>query len=120
MTRRTSSWTLALIIALGACSIVTGADAVATDRGLSVHASRGRLTLHNASSIPIHYVALEEETSTRVDLYFDPSEWPSIPPRSQVRIRYEDLMGYEPGSERAVIYWWTEGSESSLLRVDLR
>jgi hypothetical protein len=77
--------------------------------GFSVRAGDGQLRLENGSPAPVHYVALEEETSTRVDLMFDPEQWPSIPAGGEVSIPYGQLMGYEPGKENARIHWWTAG-----------
>ena len=87
--------------------------------GFSVRAGDGQLRLENGSAAPVHYVALEEETSTRVDLMFDPEQWPSIPAGGEVSIPYGELMGYEPGKENARIHWWTAGhyGESAVIRL---
>jgi hypothetical protein len=87
--------------------------------GFSVRAGDGQLRLENGSPLPVHYVALEEETSTRVDLMFDPEQWPSVPAGGEVSIPYAELMGYEPGKENARIHWWTAGhyGESAVIRL---
>ncbi len=109
-----------LTLALTSCDLLrTSGPAFAKD-GFSVDARSGQLVLKNESSARIHYVALEEETSTRVDLDFDPEKWPSVAPGDEVRIPYGDLMGYEPSARQARVYWWTRGEYKQHIVTDLR
>ena len=109
----------AVLAIAGSCApLASGPDF--SDDGFSVTARAGYLTLRNESSGVIHYVALEEESSALVDLYYEPRQWPSLVPGATERIPYADLMGYEPGAEQARVYWWTDGEHRPHIVVDLR
>lgn len=115
-----STWRFLVALLAVSCETITGSEVVSTGAGLSVRASSGRLSLRNDSAFPVHYVAVEEREAALVDLYFDPSRWLSIAPRNEVRIRYQELTGYKRGSERAIVYWWTEQSGWNHLRIELK
>lgn len=104
---------------LSACAWAsTGPDF--SEGGFSVDARPGYLWLSNQSSARVHYVALEAETATLVDLMFDPEQWPSVPPYGEKEIRYAELMGYDSDARQAVVHWWTNGEYGTTVRVDLR
>lgn len=88
--------------------------------GFSVRAENGSLVLRNGSESPIHYVAIEEETSDRMDLYYDPEAWPELGPGEEIRLPYEQVPGYAPGATQIRIYWWTKGEQRAHFIVDLR
>ncbi len=90
-----------------------------SERGFSVDALAGHLWLANTSSAPVHYVALEAETATRVDLYFDPESWPSVGAGEVRKIPYAELMGYGPDARQAVVHWWTQGRYGETVVIDL-
>lgn len=110
---------LAVLLGSSACGLGPSGPDFSRD-GFTITARAGHLTLRNESPATIHYVAMEEETSALVDLYFDPREWPSLAPGEQRRIPYEDLMGYEPGARQARVYWWTDGEHRPHVLIDLR
>jgi hypothetical protein len=107
-------------LGLTSCDLLRTSGPAFAEDGVSVDARSGQLVLKNESSARIHYVALEEETSTRVDLYFDPEKWRSVAPGDQVRIPYSDLMGYKPSARQARVYWWTRGEYKQHIVTDLR
>ncbi len=109
-----------LTLGLTSCDLLRTSGPAFAEDGVSVYARSGQLGLKNESSARIQYVALEEETSTRVDLYFDPEKWPSVAPGDEVRIPYGDLMGYEPSARQARVYWWTRGEYKQHIVTDLR
>lgn len=113
-------YTLLLVLGFAACDLARSSGPRVSDAGFSVHATSGHLVLRNQSSAPIHYVALEEEISARVDLYFDPSAWPSISSGDEKRVPLGELMGYHRGAQQARVYWWTQGRYGEYLVVDLR
>lgn len=109
-----------LLLPLAACGLAEPAGIV-TEAGFAVQAAEGRLVLRNGLPVAVHYVALEEEAATRVDLYFDPTRWPSVAPGAEVRLPYDQVTGYVRGAEWALVHWWTsEGSHATPLRVRLR
>lgn len=113
---------LALLVAatsLLACD--RGVFEVAAANGkLTVRAGEGHLVLQNQSALPIHYVAMEEEISAMVDLYFDPTKWASVDAGSEVSIEYEDLMGYDTEASQARVYWWTQADGYGHVTIGLR
>ena len=115
-------WLSAVLLLFGAasCDVVRGFGPDFTASGFSVRAASGHLVLTNESSAPIHYVALEEETSALVDLNFDPQEWPSVVPGGEQRIPYGELLGYQPGATQARVYWWTQEHYGQHIIVYLR
>ncbi|HEY7767399.1 hypothetical protein [Longimicrobium sp.] len=117
--KRTAIVLLALAAGLAGCGWVTGPNMNRTEEGFSAIAGRSALILRNESPHPVHYVALEEETSHRVDLNPNPAEWRSVQPGAEVSIAYAELDGYHPGADWAVVHWWSQGA-SGRLRVALR
>ena len=111
---------LFLLLVFAACDLVRTSGPETSEGGFSVQATSDHLVLRNATPAPIHYVALEESTSALVDLYFDPSAWPSIPPGAETRIPLSELMGYHRAARQARVYWWTQGRYGEYLVVDLR
>ncbi len=109
-----------LLLAAASCHFTRSSEPAFSENGFSVRAASGHLILTNGSPAAIHYVALEEETSARVDLYFDPRAWPSIEPGAERRIPYGDLMGYHAGAKQARVYWWTAERYGKHIIVDLR
>lgn len=109
---------LTILLAASSCRPLSSGPDFSED-GFSVTARAGHLTLRNESALVIHYVALENETSARVDLYHDPEQWPSLAPGAEERMPYEELMGYEPGATRARVYWWTGGEYQRHIVLDL-
>jgi hypothetical protein len=104
----------------GGCELTTGSQEVTSATGLSIRAGSGQLVLRNDLAEPVHYVAVEAETATLIDLYFDPSMWPAVASRTTVRLRYEQVTGYSPGDEEAVVFLWTAGRGYDQVRVRLR
>lgn len=108
-----------LLLVAASCNFARSSEPAFAEDGFTVRVA-GHLVLDNDSPAPIHYVALEEETSARVDLHFDPREWPSIAPGGEKRIPYADLMGYTPDARQARVYWWTRGRYGPHFVVELR
>jgi hypothetical protein len=118
LTRISIAALLLIISGLSSCaSGSTGPDF--SEGGFSVDARPGYLRLTNESSARVHYVALEAETATRVDLIFDPEQWPSVPPHGEQEIPNAELMGCD-SARQAVVYWWTNGEYGTTVVVDLR
>lgn len=113
---------LSLLLTLGltSCDLLRTSGPAFSEDGFSVYARSGHLVLSNESSAPVHYVAVEEETSALVDLYLGPEKWPSVAPGDEVRIPYSDLMGYKPGARQARVYWWTQGEYRQHVIINLR
>ena len=113
---------LSLLVTLAAagCALPSHPSEAATAAGFTVAAWDGEITLRNESPSVVHYVLIEEETATRVDLYFDPTQWPSVAPGETVRVAYEDVNGYGPNAERAVVYWHSADEYGPPLRVRFR
>ncbi len=109
-----------LLLVAAACNFARSSEPAFSEDGFTVRAASGHLILRNDSPAPIHYVALEEETSARVDLYFDPRGWPSVAPGREKRIPYSDLMGYGPDARQARVYWWTREQYGRHIIVNLR
>lgn len=63
-----------LMVGLNSCDLARTSGPAFSEDGFSVYARSGTLLLRNDSPAAIHYVALEEETSALVDLYFDPQQ----------------------------------------------
>jgi hypothetical protein len=111
---------LAILMAAGCQDMTSVAvERFANDGELVVRSRAGTLILSNQTDRRLHYVALEEETSSRVDLHFDVSAWPAIEPGGEARLRHDELMGYSDLSKRAVVYW-SDTVLSGHLTVDLR
>ena len=88
--------------------------------GFIVVAEHGQLRLRNATVATIHYVAVEEETSALIDLYFDPEAWPAVLPGEEIRLRYDEIIGYTSAAEEVRIHWWTSGEYRPHFVVPLR
>lgn len=62
--------------------------------------------LINAYGRPAYDVAGETETAMRIDLA---SNWwrggPRVDPGEEKRIPLDALLGYEPGDEKATVFW---------------
>ncbi|WP_020403786.1 hypothetical protein [Gracilimonas tropica] len=81
------------------------------DENLSITTKESAVILTNNSDEVIHYILLEYETSTLVDL--DPNaEWPTIEGNSKVSIPYSEIMGYQESSDEAFIMWGIEKRSS--------
>ena len=81
------------------------------DENLNITTEKSAVILTNNSDEVVHYILLEYETSTLVDL--DPNaEWPTIEANSKVSIPYSEVMGYQEASEEAFIMWGV-GNQSS-------
>lgn len=82
------------------------------DENLSISTKKSAVILTNNSNKVVHYILLEYETSTLVDL--DPNaEWPTIEANSKVSIPYSEIMGYEESSDEAFIMWGLGNRSSS-------
>ena len=113
--------TLALLMTVAtptACP--TLAEPHYTSDGFTVAADDGHLHLRNSTEATIHYVAVEEETSALIDLYFDPEAWPAVLPGEEIRIPYAEITGYTPAGKEVRIHWWTTGEYRPNLVVPLR
>lgn len=118
--KRITGLLLLLVMGLSSCDFVRTSGPAFSEDGFSVRVRSDALILRNESPAPIHYVALEEETSALVDLYFDPHRWPSVAPGEEKHISYGDLTGYKPGARQARVYWWTQGGYKPHIVVNLR
>lgn len=77
------------------------------DESLSIVTKESAVILTNNSDEVLHYILLEYEMSTVVDL--DPNaEWPAIEANSKISIPYSDIMGYQESSKNAFIMWGIE------------
>lgn len=77
------------------------------DENLSITTKESAVILANNSDEIIHYILLEYQTSTLIDL--DPNaEWPTIEGNSKVSIPYSKIMGYQESSAEAFIMWGIE------------
>jgi hypothetical protein len=95
-----------------------GSDALSDD-AVRVATNGSSVTLSNTSSQVIYYVLIEAETATRVGLA-PMSEWPTIAPRSEITIRYVDIMGYTESSTEAYFMWGAKnGPGVSSMRIVL-
>ncbi len=74
------------------------------DENLSITTKESTVILTNNSGEVIHYILLEYETSTLVDLDPD-AEWSTIEANSKVSIPYSEIMGYQESSDEAFIMW---------------
>lgn len=109
---------LALLLVSG-CGSAQVAEGAMGD-GFSAAVADGRLVLRNGLPQAVHYTAIEEETAALVDLHFDPTQWPSVAARGEVRIPLDSVMGYTPDARTAIVHWWTGGTYGQPLRVPLR
>jgi hypothetical protein len=106
---------IAIVLLLGAalsgcvCGCPLSPTMNRTEEGFSATAAPNALILRNESPHPVHYVAIEEETSHRVDLNPTATEWPAVQPGGEVSIPYSEINGYHPGANRVVVHWWTQG-----------
>jgi hypothetical protein len=107
------------LLLLSSCGL-GGTDPDFARNGFSVHSRDGHLELQNTSQAPVHYVAVEENTSALIDLFYDPELWPNVPPNDDVRIPYGELIGYDSGATHAIVHWWTDGRYGEVIRVELR
>lgn len=74
------------------------------DENLNIAKKESAVILTNNSDGVIHYILLEYETSTLVDL--DPNaEWPTIEANSKVSVPYSKIMGYQESAKEAFIMW---------------
>lgn len=74
------------------------------DENLSITTKESAVIITNHSNKVVHYILLEYETSTLVDL--DPNaEWPSIEAGAKVSIPYSEIMGYQESSNEAFLRW---------------
>jgi hypothetical protein len=97
--------TLCLAALLGGCSSTSPLDVAVP---LNVSAGSQSLLLQNPTGRPIYYLVLESNFAALANWYqcADPDTCPRVEARSQVRVDYEDIAGYEPGDKRAIVYWW--------------
>jgi|GEM_PF-5257343 len=106
-------------LSLGACCCGVPTDPA--EGKFTAEAAGGELILRNQSEQTIHYFAVEEETAARVDLDFEPRNWPAVPPAGEARVQYAAIAGYVPGAQRALVHWWSEqGGYRTPLEVELR
>jgi hypothetical protein len=73
-----------------------------------VRAADGELELRNRGTAAVFYVVFELEDAAVIDWIpcLDPATCPRVDPGTAVAIRYEDIFGFDPGDERAILYWW--------------
>jgi hypothetical protein len=112
---------LALVAVSLLCSCNRGGLTEVSVDGFTVRAERSHLLLDNDRPGRVHYVALERETSHLVDLYYDPTKWPSVEAGEEKRIPLADLMGYTADAEQAIVFWWSSGKYGTpAIVVDLK
>lgn len=63
---------------LTSCDVIRGSGPEFSQYGCSVRAAVRHLVLENRSAAPVHYVLVEEDLATSIDLYFDPLAWPVV------------------------------------------
>jgi hypothetical protein len=72
-------------------------------------ASDGGLELTNSGEAPVYYRArdpLSLALSDRIPC-LGPTNCPSVPAHSRVTLPFEEaIVGYRPGTERALVHWW--------------
>lgn len=113
--------TLALLVTLvGPTGCFLSTEPHYASDGFVVVAEHGQLRLRNATAATIHYVAVEEETSTLIDLYYDPEAWPSIAAGEEIRLPYGEITGYTSAAEEVRIHCWTAGEYRPHFVVPLR
>jgi hypothetical protein len=96
---------LAVPLLLAACGQPA---APVTDGTLAVRADPPVLRLSNRGDVVIYWTAMEAEFASRVDWIpcVDPARCPSLEPGQTRALPYEEIAGYEPGAEEAIVYWW--------------
>ena len=93
----------AFLASLFCLSCKSSVDSLSDDN-LSITTEQTAVILTNNSNQVVHYILLEYEISTWIDL--DPNvEWPTIEANSKVTIPYSEIMGYQESSNEAFIMW---------------
>jgi hypothetical protein len=103
---RISAVTLVLLglAAVGGCR-----DATAPELRLDAAISGDSLRLHNASSVPLAYIAMAWERVPLIDWIRCEATSPGclrLPPGASVTVPLEQVYEYEPGN-RVIVYFWT-------------
>ena len=129
MSTRSWSHTLALCLALVACSAAspteisyeTGPSGV---RGgyISVTATADGLTVSNVTERPVYLIAIEQETETRTDWIPCTGGSGCLPLDQGERrvIAWSSVLGYAPERKSYVVSWWhSVRNADGTLRVDV-
>lgn len=74
------------------------------DENLSITTKESAVIITNNTDEVVHFILLEYETSTLIDLAPD-TEWPTIEANSKVSIPYSKIMGYQESADEAFIMW---------------
>jgi hypothetical protein len=64
--------------------------------------------LANSSASAVFYIVIENETATRIDWIpcADASRCLQVTPHSEKTVPNSDIIGYTPGDQQAIVYWW--------------
>lgn len=80
---------------------------------LCIKTNNSSIFISNLSDQIIYYLAIEQETSTLIDLDPDYTTWHSIAGGKSTSIPYEDIIGYDNSATEAWIIWVLGDDETS-------
>jgi hypothetical protein len=95
---------VAVLVSLAGCGTAT----FSLGGPLAIRAGAGDLQLENRTSAPVYTFVIERETAAVANWApcTNPATCEAIAPGQQRRIAYDDIPGYEPGDDEAIVYWW--------------
>jgi hypothetical protein len=106
--------TAAPLLTLAACSgppsePVSPSSVERSDREVDARATADGLEITNTTDAPVYYRArdpLSLALSDRIPC-LEPASCPRVPARSRITVPFsEAIVGYRPGTERALVSWW--------------
>lgn len=100
--RRTSFWWVPALAALAGCADPVGV----VDGDLSLVSESGGFVLENRGAVHDLTVTLvEQETLALIDLASCDVWTPRIRPGARLRVENDEVIGFRPDAETAVVYW---------------
>lgn len=92
------------VLLLAGCGTTT----FTLDGPLVIRNGAGEVELDNRTNAPVYTFVIERDAAARSmwGPCSNPATCDAISPGQERRIAYDDIAGYEPGADEAIVYWW--------------
>ena len=95
--------------------LVAGCTTVAEGPGFTASVEPPVVALVNRDSAPVYFTVFEHQMAmvVRWAPCREPSECPSVPAGSELRLPFDSIAGYHPGATAAILYWYQLRADSA-------
>ena len=91
-------------LALAAC---THEPTAVSDGAFRVVTGKDALTLQNSSLVAINYLVVERVSAARINWTACAGlNCPAVPAAGTATVPFSQIVGYAPGAQEAIVYWW--------------